>query len=127
MMMRWALPAAAELKPAQAAAPEERVELKTVTGDVVYVGKQAISVEYASTKKGGFEMLLPLSSDTALVRLRSLEELKRGDTVKVRYEQTSRETDKKDERVILKTIAREIALIRHAPTQGFSSREQPLE
>lgn len=105
----------------------EKLAYKEATGTVVHVGKQAISVEYLVTKEGSYEMLLPVGQETKLKHVRSFDELKRGDTVRVKYEQVYREGEK-GERVILKTTATEIALVRSAPRGGLTSREgQQLE
>lgn len=105
-------------------ASEESVAYDEVRGQVTSVTKRAISVEYAQKNNASYEMLLPFTQDIRLSHLRNLSELKPGDTVKVRYTQTYRENDK-GEKVILNTVATDLALIRRAPTSGFSSRETP--
>ena len=105
---------------------EERLEHKKVTGELVTVTKQAISVEYSRTAKASYEMLLPITQDTKLVKVRSLDELQPGDTVKVQYEQTYREGED-GERIVLKTVATEIALVRQAPKQALISKEEGSE
>ena len=110
------------VKPSDGVASDEKLERKSVTGQVTYVGKRALSVEYQNTAEGLYEMLLPFSESMRLAHLRSLSELKQGDTVRVQYEQTYREGEK-SERVILKTIVKEIALIKRASAQQLGSRE----
>lgn len=115
---------AAQLR-ADVDAPEEKVESKEVTGEVASVSASAISIEYSKTKQGSYEMLLPVGKETRLERLKSLVELKARDTVRVRYEQTYKEDDK-GERIVLKTLATQISLVRPAPEEGaLVSREQP--
>lgn len=116
----------APLAQAELSETDEKVAYDVVTGTVGSVSKQAISVEYSRTKTGSYEMLLPLTEETRLEHLKSLDELKTGDTIRARYQQTYREGDK-GERIILKTAATEIALIRRAPEQALSSREEPSE
>ena len=105
---------------------EEKLAYKEVTGTVVHVGKRAISVEYAVTKDGSYEMILPFDADLKLARLRSLSELKAGDTVKVGYQQTYLDGDD-GKPVVLKTVATMITLLRTAPKTALHSREDALQ
>lgn len=102
---------------------EEQLAYNEVKGEVTNVGKRALSVEFSRTKNSSSEMLLPIGEATKLIRLKSLDELKAGDTVQVRYTQTYRE-DEKGKRIVLKTTATEIALLRSAPRQELTSREE---
>ena len=117
----WAKSAKAEMT-AAATKLEGTVDSKTVTGQVGAVTKRSISVEYSQTANGGYEMLLPLAKDVRFEHLKDLTELKRGDTVTVTYDQTWKEGDK-GERVILKTVATTISLVKRAPKQALRSRE----
>ena len=102
----------------QAMSPEERIVSKEVTGEVVYIGKRAISVEFSRTADSSNEMLLPVSGDTKVEMLRSLSELKRGDTVRVSYDQTMKESRDGGEPLLLKTAATKVTLVRRAPPEG---------
>lgn len=110
----------------ETAEAQDKIAYNKVRGEVTYVGKRAISVEFDRTADSSTEMLLPLGDETALKRLRTLEDLKRGDTVHVAYQQVYRE-DEKGKRIVLKTTATEIALMRSAPRQELGSREAPPE
>ena len=111
---------------AEGSEAEEKVDVKAVTGQVVHVGKRAISVEYATTADGSFEMLLPVNQDTTFQHLKGLADLARGDTVKVQYRQTYTDTEK-GERITRATVATNIALVRRVPQQAFDSRETDTE
>ena len=77
--------------PVQAAVGDEKVETRVITGDVVWAGKQAISIESARTENTSEEMLLPLDKTTTIDGPKRLTELTRGDHVSVSYRQTYRE------------------------------------
>ena len=92
-----------------------------VTGTVVAMTKQSISVEYAKTD-ASYELLLPFGNNLQLEHLKSLSELKQGDTVSVQYQQTYKDHDK-GEREILKTVATRLTLVRSAtPQAALNSR-----
>lgn len=110
----------------QAGQPEETVELKTVTGELIMVRNGAISVEFSKTAGGSYEMFLPLAPDVKFAHVKGLEGLKRGDTVSVRYQQTIREGEE-GEPIVVKTVATQIALVKSAVTAGLSSRETATE
>lgn len=125
MVMAGGLPVAAEIKAAQAAATDEKVEQKTVTGKLGMVRPHQISVE--DVKKGSYahEYLLPLAKDVRLHHVREFAELQQGDTVKVTYQQTSKKNEK-GEKILLKTLATDIALVKSAASSSrLTSREQP--
>jgi hypothetical protein len=107
---------------------QETVVSKTITGEVVWVGKRAISVEYDRTAESSYEMLVPVGGDTKVERIKSLSDLKRGDVVSVQYKQRSKKAeDGKD--VVLGTMASHVALIRQASPDGAlrSNRDTSLE
>ena len=96
--------------------PEERIVQKEVSGQVIWVGKRAISVEYDRTASEVLEILLPFDGKTLkLERLKSLAELKRGDTIHVRYNQTLRKNEETGEESVVNTAATQVALVRQAP------------
>jgi len=101
---------------------DAKVELKEMTGQVMTVHKRYISVEFSKTKRESLEALLPIDDKTQFERVKHLGELKRGDTVKVSYWQTYRE-DEEGGRIVLKTVASSIALVRSAPKDAMTSRE----
>ncbi len=114
-------PAQAEIS--QVAEPEGQVEMSQVTGTVSSITQQAISIEYSRTKKNAFEMVLPIDEKTRFERFRTLAELKPGDTVTVRYQQLFKPGEDGG-KVILKTTATDVSLVRSAPAQALSSREE---
>lgn len=120
--MAWSAPLSASPS-TTTPSPEEKVAANEVKGRVVTITKRAISVEYDSKEQASYEMLLPLAKDIRLSHLQDLSELKQGDTVRVKYEQTYTENDK-GERMILKTLATDLTLLRSAPKNSLSSREQ---
>ncbi len=117
----------APLLQAEMSESEEKTQYGEVTGSVSAVSKQGIADEYSRTRKSSSEMFLPLSDHVRLVRMADLGQLKAGDTVKVRYEQTYTE-DKDGKRTVLNTTGTEIAMMRRAPPEGtLASREAPPE
>ena len=103
---------------AGAGAAAEQVAYEEVKGRVVSVTTQAVSVEYATKDQASYEMLLPFTQNVRLSHLRSLSELKPGDTVTVKYARTYKENDQ-GEKVILSTVATNLALMRRAPTSAL--------
>lgn len=106
---------------------KERIVKQEVTGQVVWVGKRAISVEYERTANESFEMLLPFDSQALkLEQLKNLAELKPGDTVRVQYNQTLKKVDDQDDiGTVANTIATVIALVRQAPV-GVTTQSSDL-
>ena len=98
-------------------ASDEKVEEKTLTGDIVSVNSRQISVEYAKTATQAEEMLFSLDKDVDVEGPKTLKQLVAGDRVQVLYRQTYRE-DEKGQRVILKTLAKDITLLRSATAEG---------
>ena len=110
----------------QPAAPETKIERHSVTGQLVHVGYRSMSVEFANTAEGSFERLVPFEPDVKLAHVKSVRELKRGDTIRVDYADVYQK-DVKGEWKIIKTAATEIALIKSAPSQQLGSRETASE
>ena len=102
---------------------DEKMLSKEVTGEVVTVTKRAISVEFAHTADAAEEMLLPITKETKVERVRSLSELRRGDTVKVAYTQYYRDVNEGGKPVVLRTVATNVALLRNAPSGGMVRSE----
>jgi hypothetical protein len=103
---------------ADASQREVKIRRKEVTGDVTYVTKRAISLEYSKSAETSFEMLLPVNENTRLERVKSLSELKPGDRIKVQYQQEYKEKDEEGNPIVLNTVATNVALLKHAATQG---------
>ena len=106
----------------------EKIVQKELTGQVVWIGKHAISVEYDRDATSSYEMLLPVTGDLELERLKNLSELKRGDTIHVDYRQTVKQGEDGQEMVV-KTVATKVALMRQASPEGTlrSKNETTLE
>ena len=102
--------------------PEIHVASKTVTGTIVAMTKRSLSVEYSNTAQESFELLLPFGDEMSLERIKSVSELKRGDTVSVGYRQFSRD-DGAGNRTILKTAIASIALVKSGATGILGSTE----
>lgn len=118
-------PTGAAAPAAGALAADAKTERRIVEGAVTGVTKRAISVEYAVTNEGSYEMLLPFAAQMKVEGAPSLAALGRGDKVKVGIEQTYRENEK-GERVLLKTEAHVIALVQKAPeTLGSEGAATP--
>lgn len=107
-------PAAAAKKAKAAVKEEAKKARRIVEGSVVHVSKRAISVEYEVKGTESNEMMLPLGAKLTLEGgIKSLEELKYGDRVKVGIEQTY--TDNPDgTTTTLKTEALVVALVQRA-------------
>ena len=101
---------------------EETVKVGTLTGTVSSVGKNFINVEYTKSKGNAYERFLPLSDKVRLENFQSLNELRFGDKVRVQYQETYKE-DKNGKKVVLKTVATDIALLKESQQQGLRSIE----
>ena len=113
--------------PAQADVKQEvtKVSEKAVTGQVVWIGKRAISVETRRTEGESEEMLIPIDGKTAVERLKSLSELKPGDTVRVECKQTYKQLEDGSESLAA-TVATKIALVRSASSGALRSTGEGL-
>ena len=99
---------------------------EVIEGQVVYVGKRAMSVEFKQSKEGGFEMQLPYGEKMTVEGVKSVSELHYGDRVKVGVEQTYRDMPEGKEPQILKTEVLVVALVSRAaakPKQPEASEE----
>jgi hypothetical protein len=96
------------------------VMTKAVTGQVVWIGKRAISVETGRTATESQEMLIPIDGTTKVDRLTSLSELKPGDTVRVECQQTYKQLEDGSESLAA-TVATKIALLRSATGTALRS------
>lgn len=123
-MLRSGPPAPAQPKPAPAAAapvqqPDDvTVQSKDITGEVVYVSRRSLSIEYKRSGGSLYEMLIPVDADTKVERVSSLAELKRGDRVRVHFNQLVKAAAEGEEPRIVKTVATKVALVREASPEG---------
>jgi len=95
----------------------EKIQTSSVTGDVVSVSPSLLSIENARTGSAVEETLIPVDSEVKLEGPKMLVQLVPGDRVRVDYEQTYRDGEN-GTRVILKTRATRIALLRSATGEG---------
>ena len=95
--------------------PEEplQVEKKSVSGQLVMIRKNAISVEYDQKADGAYEMLLPLGKKVQFEHVKGLDGLQRGDTVTVEYHVLSK-TGPDGKPAAVKTLAAKITLVKQA-------------
>ena len=114
----WAASAEEEMSEKE----EETVKVGTLTGTVSSVGKNFINVEYTKSKGNAYERFLPLSDKVRLENFQSLNELRFGDKVRVQYQETYKE-DKDGKKVVLKTVATDIALLKESQQQSLRSIE----
>ena len=94
----------------------ETVVVKEVSGEVYALNRNRITLIYSRDEEKGveYEILLPFDKDVELVHKRSLDEIKIGDTVGVKYEETTIEyKDKKS----FRRKAKEIRFIKAAPRE----------
>ncbi len=102
---------------------KQRVELKEVQGRISWLRKDMIAIVYAATETSEEEILLPLSKDTRLLHLKSLEQLRVGDVVSIQYEEITEETPE-GPRVNL--VAKTVIFVRPARPKalGVEGREE---
>jgi hypothetical protein len=100
-----------------ASEPEEQIEDRTIAGEIAAVNKRFLSVEFSRTKTAAEEMAFSLDEKVTVEGAKKLGQLQPGDRVSVQYRQTYREGDE-GQRVILKTVARKIVLLRTATPEG---------
>ncbi len=96
---------------------DEKIEQKAVVGELVHMGKRAMSVEFAQSEAGTSEILLPINDRTKVERVRTLGDLKPGDRIEVQYEQTYKDGEGGIQ-IILRTMATRVTLLRSAAKQG---------
>ncbi len=85
-----------------------------VSGEISGISENFISVVYETDKEKGieYEVLVPIDKDVKIEHKKSLSELKIGDRVSIRYEDTTVEDSKK--RQTLKRKAKVIRFVRSA-------------
>jgi hypothetical protein len=101
---------------------QETVVSKIVTGEVVWVGKWALSIEVNRTEESSTDMLIPYDKKTKLERLKELAQLRRGDTVQIECEQRYTK-DEKGEPVLSGTMAKKVSLVRQAVSGALQSNQ----
>ena len=111
--MAAAAAAPAVVPAATAAEDDAKATIKSVTGTVVAMTKRSLSLEYKVEEKGASELLLPFGADMQLERLKSLRDLKPGDTVLVRYRQRYRDSEDGGEPIILSTDITSLTLVKN--------------
>lgn len=116
-----ALPVFAAVTP-DAKDPKSKVIERSVSGEVVVATRRYLSVEFAQTKDASEEMLLPVNEDTVYERLKSVQDLNRGDRVKVVYEQTYLPAaEQGEDPQILKTVAKTVTLVKRVVANAIQS------
>ncbi len=96
--------------------PDVKTMEKKVTGTVMFIRKNKISVEFEATEEGGEDMYLPLDKEVKVQRVKDFSEIKQGDRVEVKYKQTYLEPKEKGgEPVILDTKGTLITVLKSAP------------
>ncbi|KPK97834.1 MAG: hypothetical protein AMJ95_07150 [Omnitrophica WOR_2 bacterium SM23_72] len=73
---------------------KETKTMKEVQGEVTWVKQDKISIVYNTDESKGmdYEILLPVDKDTKLVHLKSIEQIKIGDRVRILYEEKTQES-----------------------------------
>ena len=116
-----AQPPAAMVEPAKGA-ELAKVDEKTITGEVMGMTKRSISIEYSRTTQESFDMLMPVDDKTQFTRLESLADLHHGDTITVTYRQWST-VGADGVLMVMKSVAKDVTLIRRAQQNALGSRE----
>ena len=110
---------------AAAANDEEKIEELTVAGDITNITTSMMTLETARTQNASEEMLLPLDKHVRIEGPKSLAQLQTGDRVSVQYRRTYR-NDNDRGKVILKTLATKIMLLRSALPEGTLRSEDAV-
>lgn len=105
-----AVNAAAEAEPT-----DVKVEKTTLTGKFVIATKRSLSIELAAKDGVSDEILLKLAPDVMVGPnpIKSIKDLRAGDTVKVGYEQLC-QTDDKGKKIVLSSTAKVVYLVERA-------------
>lgn len=92
-----------------------KVVEKTVTGTVMFIRKNRMSVEFASGDEGGEDMLLSLDKNVKVKQIKDFSKIKQLDKVQVRYTETYLEPkEQRGEPVILDRVGTEITFLKSA-------------
>ena len=108
-------------------ARKEKVAQQAVTGKVVRITNENLTLQTAVKKSSSTEYLFPLGSEIQLKSLKGISELKRGDIVQIKFEQHYRETIEQ-EKIISKTVVTSIEKLPTVPTKDiYRSMEDSYE
>lgn len=88
-----------------------KIKIETVQGEITGRTRLNLSVEYKLESGTAYEMVLPIDSNTQIQGLKNVNELQRGDRISAVYE-VSYQEDAEGNDVPVKTMAKEIKLIR---------------
>lgn len=103
---------------AQKSKQEAKVTSKTgeIEGEISAMGKNYIAIVYKREKDTEYEMLLPMDSKKVKIeRKKDLSELKIGDIVRIKYEDTTIEDSEKKQTMERKAIV--ISFVKPAPAK----------
>ena len=111
---------AAEVPAAQSAeskkAPEAPVvEMKELEGQISGLGGNFIAISYGGNAETSLEAAFNVAPNVQMSHKRSFKELKFGDTVRVRFEQTSQKLE--NGRTFRKNTVKSIAFLKAAPKE----------
>lgn len=108
-------------------AREEKVAQQAMTGKVIRIANENLTLQTTVKKSSSVEYLFPLGSEIRLKSLKSISELKRGDIVQIKFEQHYRETIEQ-EKIISKTVVTSIEKLPTVPTKDiYRSMEDSYE
>ena len=91
----------------------KKAEFKEVEGKVAFIEKDMITIEYYQSRGIAKDVLIPIDQETALKRIRSIDDIQTGAIVNVLYKEIYSK-DKEGKKINFKRIATEISLIKSA-------------
>lgn len=113
-------------------AVKKNVTVKTLSGEVSGISPNFIAVLYGQDAKSSYEMGLVINKNTKVERKHSLNEIVVGDTVSVKYEETTQvikektqKGEEKDTVKVLSRIAKVVSFIK-SPAEGLQSTEEGI-
>lgn len=114
----WVLPFALAQKADSQPVAKSVSQIKEVQGEVSAITGNFISVIYKRDAKGEYEMAFPIDKAKILLdHVQSLDQIHRGDTVSVQYEELTQQTSKS---AVVKHIAKKIFFLK-----GSTKPEEP--
>lgn len=93
--------------------PKIKTETRQVSGEVAGISQNFIAVLYDQDSKASYEIALAVDKDARLERVKDIKDIKAGDSVTVRYEETI-EIEGKITKVKSR-IAKVISFVKAAP------------
>lgn len=105
------------------AQPKEKIAQQMMTGKVVRITNESLTLQTTANKTSSVEHVFPLNSEIELKSLKSTSELKRGDIIQIKYEQHYRETSDQG-KFISKTV---VTLIEWLQTASAGSVYRSME